>query len=637
MTVITSVSDLPPPLPYSAPPAVPVKGSIASNGGNSLHTFSPAERSAFVRYINSSLQSNAEALSPSIDPGSNEIFDRVKDGRLLAFLLHETVPGSVDLSTLNRGFRTANAKPFQMLENNQLVLQASRGLGLSLVNISAEDLLEGKPYLVFGLLWQIIRAGMLRRVNVTACPQLSRLCGAGEQLPPETLLLRWLNWHCSKVGYGREVSNFGGDLADSLAYAHLLHSLDPSVMTAGVLHAIMHTVDLEKRAQMILQYSKIIDPDTELFLNRAEDVTSGRDKLNLCFIASLFNHGSGMSQLHEELEGTIESMKRDLLKEKTKASEAAESMKALRRRIAQLEAENSSLSANLVDSQRRTRISMNEKAALEDKFTEALNRWQDSKQKYECNIDDLEKMAADLTVNLQQSRQDFINEKRQVETFTVCADSLADELELFKSRQEKLEYLVEHLKLERQRSDLNASRLRSIYKSFPSTETLCRAVYADLTCSDEKECKRLNLEKIQHDLTLSGFLTKKARDSNHWNRRFFVLRDNFLFWYKLDSDMNAEPRGVIRVDDCTVKYCDNPTKTDLKDQFCLVVEVANHGHEKDIVTNEKSGKLFFYIAAEQYILSNWMEKLSMAAGFWTRKSSLMKMKEQMTRRMSFRQ
>lgn len=42
-------------------------------------------------------------------------------------------------------------------ENQTLVLNSAMAIGCNIVNIGAEDLIEGKPHLVLGLLWQIIR------------------------------------------------------------------------------------------------------------------------------------------------------------------------------------------------------------------------------------------------------------------------------------------------------------------------------------------------------------------------------------------------------------------------------------------------------------------------------------------------
>lgn len=61
---------------------------------NSVHAFSDAERSAFVRHINSKLAGNPHVshLLP-LNPDNNDIFGAVKDGILLRyFIFHIKAP-----------------------------------------------------------------------------------------------------------------------------------------------------------------------------------------------------------------------------------------------------------------------------------------------------------------------------------------------------------------------------------------------------------------------------------------------------------------------------------------------------------------------------------------------------------------
>jgi hypothetical protein len=124
-------------------------------------------------------------------------------------------------------------------------------------------------------------------------------------------------------------------------------------------------------------------------------------------------------------------------------------------------------------------------------------------------------------------------ERLSLETSEYCGASLANDLEELRSRQEKMEYLIEHLKYERMRSDLHVERLRVLYNSFTSTEALCEAIY----CA-------LDLDVISSGASKCGYLTKKARNGNSWKYRYFVLRDNFLFYYKNDKVLRADIKKV---------------------------------------------------------------------------------------------
>ena len=50
-----------------------------------------------------------------------------------------------------------NLTVYTMHENLTLALYSAQSIGCNIVNIDAHDLSKGKPHLVLGLLWQIIR------------------------------------------------------------------------------------------------------------------------------------------------------------------------------------------------------------------------------------------------------------------------------------------------------------------------------------------------------------------------------------------------------------------------------------------------------------------------------------------------
>lgn len=57
---------------------------------------------------------------------------------------------------------------FTMLQENiNLALNSASAIGCTVVNIGAHDLQEGKPHLVLGLLWQIIKAGLFADIEIS--------------------------------------------------------------------------------------------------------------------------------------------------------------------------------------------------------------------------------------------------------------------------------------------------------------------------------------------------------------------------------------------------------------------------------------------------------------------------------------
>ena len=62
--------------------------------------------------------------------------------------------------------------------------------------------------MILGLIWQVIRRGLLGNIDIKLHPELYRLCEEGEtiedllRLTPDQLLLRWFNYH-SMTGWHR--------------------------------------------------------------------------------------------------------------------------------------------------------------------------------------------------------------------------------------------------------------------------------------------------------------------------------------------------------------------------------------------------------------------------------------------------
>jgi hypothetical protein len=101
------------------------------------------------------------------------------------------------------------------------------------VNIGPQDLIEGRPHLVLGLLWQIIKIGLFAQISLQNCPGLARLLRDGEDLSdlmalsPEEILLRWFNYQLEQAGSNRRVNNFSKDIMDSECYTILLNQIAP--------------------------------------------------------------------------------------------------------------------------------------------------------------------------------------------------------------------------------------------------------------------------------------------------------------------------------------------------------------------------------------------------------------------------
>jgi plastin-1 len=186
---------------------IQVQGSSA----NVTHTINEDERTEFTRHINAVLAGDPDIGDRLPFPTDTfEMFDECKDGLVLAKLINDSVPDTIDERVLNRvGKKIKSLNAFHMTENNNIVIESAKGIGCSVVNIGSGDIIEVREHLILGLIWQIIRRGLLGKIDIKLHPELYRLLEDDEtleqflRLPPEQILLRWFNYHLKNAKWHR--------------------------------------------------------------------------------------------------------------------------------------------------------------------------------------------------------------------------------------------------------------------------------------------------------------------------------------------------------------------------------------------------------------------------------------------------
>ncbi|CAK9168591.1 unnamed protein product [Ilex paraguariensis] len=257
-----------------------------------LHTIIESEKESYVAHINSYLRDDPflKQFLP-MDPATNALFDIAKDGVLLCKLINVAVPGTIDERAINTK-RVLN--PWERNENHTLCLNSAKAIGCTVVNIGTQDLVEGRPHLVLGLISQIIKIQLLADLNLRKTPQLVELVEESNDveeligLAPEKVLLKWMNFHLKKAGYKKPVTNFSSDLKDGEAYAYLLNVLAPEHCSPATLDA----KDPAERANLVLEHAERMDCKRYL---TPKDIVEGSPNLNLAFVAQIFHQRNGLS------------------------------------------------------------------------------------------------------------------------------------------------------------------------------------------------------------------------------------------------------------------------------------------------------------------------------------------------------
>ncbi|KAL8187828.1 UNVERIFIED_CONTAM: phospholipid scramblase 1, partial [Gekko kuhli] len=270
------------------------------------------EKVAFVNWINKALQDDPDCkqLLP-MDPTDDSLFKSLANGILLCKMINLSQPDTIDERVINKKKLT----PFTISENLDLALNSASAIGCTVVNIGSQDLKEGKPHLVLGLLWQIIKVGLFADIEISRNEALIGLLNDDEELEqliklsPEDLLLRWVNYHLDNAEW-KKINNFSQDIKlhtlpeanwlrlfglkqgqDSKAYYHLLKQIAPKGDNSGEtaididLSGLNEKNDLKRAEYMLQQAEKL---GCKQFVTPA-DVVAGNPKLNMAFVANLFN------------------------------------------------------------------------------------------------------------------------------------------------------------------------------------------------------------------------------------------------------------------------------------------------------------------------------------------------------------
>jgi len=282
------------------------KELVQVQGFAGVHSFAEEEMAAFSEHLNQCLGGDKDLkhLMP-LEAKGMDLCRKVKDGLLIAKFVNVAIPDTIDERALNKvagkDGKIRELTLFQINENQNLGIAAAKSIGVVTTNVGAAEIVAGEkhPHLVLGMIWQLVKIQLLNNISLKNHPELIRLLEEGEELSdlmkltPEQLLLRWFNYHLKQAGSSKRVKNFTTDVKDSEAYTILLNQIAPQQCDKSALSLN----DPLKRADKVLGNATKLG--VKPFLKNS-DIAGGNGRLNLAFVAAIFNQCPGLDPVSKE-------------------------------------------------------------------------------------------------------------------------------------------------------------------------------------------------------------------------------------------------------------------------------------------------------------------------------------------------
>ncbi|XP_058834598.1 dystonin isoform X34 [Topomyia yanbarensis] len=256
--------------------ASPVTGSplyVTSQGGyeDALTQFKDErdaiQKKTFTKWVNKHLKKASRRV--------DDLFEDLRDGHNLLSLLEvlsgEHLP------------REKGKMRFHMLQNAQMALDFLRFKKIKLVNIRAEDIVDGNPKLTLGLIWTIILHFQISDIVV----------GQEDNLTAREALLRWARRSTAKYP-GVRVNDFTSSWRDGLAFSALIHRNRPDLIDWRDSRSRRPRERLEQAFHVVEReygVTRLLDPEDV-------DTNEPDEKSMITYLSSLYDVFPEPPQIH---------------------------------------------------------------------------------------------------------------------------------------------------------------------------------------------------------------------------------------------------------------------------------------------------------------------------------------------------
>ncbi|XP_052755419.1 dystrophin, isoforms A/C/F/G/H-like isoform X2 [Galleria mellonella] len=199
------------------------------------------QKKTFAKWINSQLVKNDKPLV-------TDLFLDLRDGECLLSLL--------EILTAQQYKRERGRMRVHHINNVNTALNVLDANGVKLVNISSNDVVDGNPKLILGLVWSIILHWQVHY-------HLKDLMSELQQTNLEKTLLAWCRTHTQNYT-GVDVKNFTSSWSDGLAFNALLHRWRPQLFDYAAVLARPAPARLDHAfalAHAHLGIDRLLDPE----------------------------------------------------------------------------------------------------------------------------------------------------------------------------------------------------------------------------------------------------------------------------------------------------------------------------------------------------------------------------------------
>nr|QVD39310.1 Dystonin [Schistocerca gregaria] len=216
------------------------------------------QKKTFTKWVNKHLKKASRHVG--------DLFEDLRDGHNLISLLEvlsgEHLP------------RERGRMRFHMLQNVQIALDFLRYRKIKLVNIRADDIVDGNPKLILGLIWTIILHFQISDIVV----------GQETNISARDALLRWARRSTAKYP-GVRVSDFTSSWRDGLAFNALIHRNRPDLIDWRSIRSRVVRERLETAftvAEREYGVTRLLDPEDV-------DTPEPDEKSLITYISSLYD------------------------------------------------------------------------------------------------------------------------------------------------------------------------------------------------------------------------------------------------------------------------------------------------------------------------------------------------------------